>query len=142
MTVEHAKPEPGVTWEGQNLYGILTIRLKNTSGEALRIVRGNPDCDFAIDLRDSSGNSPKRTPLGERLLPKSEEERDVCPVVSVAIFELQPGKEFTERWYIDRLFQLEPGKPYSVKLTWAKGMPAKTPSGKPLRQLSRTLTIK
>jgi len=26
MTVEHAKPEPGVTWEGQNLYGILTIR--------------------------------------------------------------------------------------------------------------------
>ena len=71
MTVEHAKPERGVTREGQNLYGILTIRLKNISGENLTVIAGSPDCDYAIDIRDSSGNPPKLTSLGEHL-PRSE----------------------------------------------------------------------
>jgi hypothetical protein len=143
MTVEHAKPERGLTREGEDLYGILTIRLKNASDEKIPIIVGNPDCDFAIDIRDSSGNPPKLTALGERLLPKSETEREVCPVIGVQVVDLRPEKELKLRWYINRLFELEPGKPYSVKVTWAKGLPAKTPCGRPLRQqLFRTLTVK
>src|SRR5205807_2037463 len=74
LTVEHARPERGLTREGQDLYGILTMRLKNISGETLTVVSGSPNCDFVIDIRDSSGNPPKLTPLGEHL-PKSEAER-------------------------------------------------------------------
>ena len=142
MTVEHAKPQHGVAQEGENLYGILTIRLKNTSGETLTVIDGNPDCDHAIEIRDSSGRSPKLTPLGEHL-PKSEAEREVCPVVTTRILELAPGKEDTVLWYINRLFQLEPGQNYSVRVTRMKGLPAKTSSGRQLqRVLSRTLTFK
>jgi hypothetical protein len=63
--------------------------------------------------------------------------------MSNRIEQLDPGKETSVRWYIRELFQLEPGRPYNVKVTWAKGLPAATPSGRQLRrQLSRTLTIK
>jgi hypothetical protein len=142
MTVEHAKPDPRITEKGQNLYGILTVSLKNISEEPLTLVLGSPHCDFAIDIRDSSGSPPKLTPLGEHL-PKSEAERAECVGMSNRIEQLDPGKETSVRWYIRELFQLEPGRPYNVKVTWAKGLPAATPSGRQLRrQLSRTLTIK
>jgi len=141
LTVEHASPERGLT-EGHDLYGILTLRLKNVSGEPLRIVSGSPYCDFDIDIRDSSGRPPKATALGSHL-PKSEAERDVCPVVSSWFFDLLPGKEYSLRLYLRKMFELEPGRQYNIKVRWAKGLPAATPSGRPLRrELSRTLTIK
>jgi hypothetical protein len=142
MTVEHAKPDPRITEKGQNLYGILTISLKNVSDEPLTVALGSPDCDFAIDIRDSSGSPPKLTPLGEHL-PKSEAERAACAGVSTRIEKLPPGEETFVRWYIKELFQLEPGRPYNIKVTWAKGLRAAAPSGRQLRrQLSRTLTIR
>jgi hypothetical protein len=142
ITVEHAKPDPRITEKGQNLYGILTVSLKNVSDEPLTVALGSPDCDFAIDIRDSSGSPPKLTPLGE-YLPKSEAERAECAGVSNRMEKLQPGEETFVRWYIRKLFQLEPGRPYNIKVTWAKGLPAATPSGRQLRrQLSRTLTIR
>jgi len=142
LTVDHAKPEGGVTSEGQDLYGILTLRLRNVSDEPLTIVRGSPECDFEIDIRDSSGRPVKLTPMGEHL-PKSEAERKGCPIVTAAIFELQPGKEFSLRWHIRDLFQLEPGRPYNIRVRWVKGLPAATPSGRQLRrELSQKLAIK
>lgn len=142
MTVEHAKPQAGVTRQGQNLYGILTIRLKNISGETLSVTVGNPNCDFAIEIRDSTGNSPKLTALGERLLPKSDAERALCPVMSVRLKQLDPGTELIERWQINKLFHLEPSRPYTVRVRWVKGLPERTPSGRQLRrELSRNLTI-
>ena len=142
MTVEHAKPDPRYTRPGQNLYGILTISLKNVSDEPLQIVFGLPNCDFAIDILDSSGEPPKLTPLGERLLPKSEEERVRCPIIGARIEELEPGNVTSIGWDIKRFFQLDPQRPYAVKVTWEKGLPAATPSGRPLRrQLSRILAI-
>jgi hypothetical protein len=142
MTVEHAKPDPRITEKGQNLYGILTISLKNVSDEPLTVALGSPDCEFAIDIRDSSGSQPKLTPLGEHL-PKSEAERAECAGVGTRIEKLPPGEETFVRWYIKELFQLEPGRLYNIRVTWAKGLRAATPSGRQLRrQLSRTLTIR
>ena len=141
LTVEHAKPERGLT-EGQDLYGILTVRLRNVSTESLTIQHGSPLCDLAIEIRDSMGKSPKLTELGEKL-PKTATERADCLGLSNQTVELRPGKEISFRWNINPLFVLERGHPYAIKVTWAKGLPTSSPSGRRLRsQLSQSLAIK
>lgn len=139
LKVEHEHPEPG--FGANDRYGILTITLKNISSEPLKIIVGSPYCDFAVDIWDSAGNPPKATALG-KTLPKSDAERAVCPVLSAGIFELQPGKDYSRHLNINKLFELEFGRSYRIKVRWVKGLPAATPSGRSLRrELSQTLIV-
>jgi hypothetical protein len=140
LSVVHAKPEPGTTREGQNLRGILTVTLKNISDRDLRLLLTSPECDYSIEIRDSSGSLVKPTELGERLLPKTDAERAVCPVMRATWVDIEPGKEYTERWDVNHLFRLDPREEYTVTLGRAKGLPFFNPSGR--RELRRLLTIR
>jgi hypothetical protein len=144
MAVEAASPEPGDARPAGALFGVLKVRLRNISPETLRIVVSNPDCDFAIDIRDVSSRAPaKMTPLGERLLPKSDAERENCQSISHGLVRLQPGKEYSMNLSLPSRYVIERGPEYNVKLTWVKGLPAATPSGRPISPtLSQTATVR
>jgi hypothetical protein len=143
MAVTDAKGNPDGKADGRILRGILTIKIRNVSSETLTVIATNPECDYMINISDASGNPPRQTELGQRLLPKSDAERADCPVLRVAEQHLKPGDVMTEEWDLNRLFHLDPAKSYGVTIARIKGLPAATPSGRSLRRtLAQTLSIK
>ena len=120
----------------------LTVSLKNISSETLTVVTGNPRCDLDIAIVDSTGSPAKPTPLGKRSS-KNDSERAQSLSISYHLHQLPPGKDMSVVLPIKSLFGLEPGREYVARVRWARGLPAKTLSGRPLRgELSRSLAFR
>ncbi len=132
-----ANLRPGAIWHKWEFI----VLLKTVSSRPVTFIETAPECDYAIEVLDSSGKPAALTLAGERL-PRTDEERVQCLTVSIHRETLQPGQEYTEDIDLGRLFRLDPGQTYTVRLRRSRGFPAKGPDGRPVDpELIRSLKV-
>ena len=131
----------GVGEQRTNVASIL-IRIENVSATILTLRESRPECDFVIEVVDSSGRPAERTEKGLRL-PTTQEESRNCESVSYRSLKLEFHQSMTWTLDLPLYFLLDAEKTYSVTLRRSRGLPATDSLGNPINpMLEQTIIIR
>lgn len=119
--------------------GVVEVTIKNTSPLKIRCITSHAFWfDHDVQVLDPDGNPVPLTPLGQSALPvKPGPHPD-----SGAVEDLEPSQQSTETLLLQAIFQIVPGKTYTVRVRRSRGLPPVDAMGRPLPELSATVVIK
>jgi hypothetical protein len=131
-------PEIYAPWDG-----LLEVSVRNISLMPVRVDSGDWTLNYVVEILDSSGKPVPMTEKGKTVadfLAKPRDPRGYYGPAYASI--LKPGQETTGIMGLSQLFQVAPGKAYTIKIKRnAGGLPKVNDYGKPLQQRELSCTV-
>lgn len=124
--------------------GFLNAKIRNISLGPARVEEADWTREYVIEVLDAVGKPVAMTERGKSVADAASRPRDprgyYGPVGSA---NLAPGEENYVQMNIKQIYQVEPGRAYTIKMKRSVGLPKVDEHGKPLQQpeLSCTVTI-
>ncbi len=132
-------PEIYALWEG-----LLNVRVRNVSLGPARVDETDWLFEYTIQVLDASGRPVPMTERGKSRAEEASRPRNPYGYYGPAsAFSLAPGEDVYGQLDISKIYQVQPGKPYTIKLKRTSGLPTVDEYGKPVqrRELSCTVVI-
>jgi hypothetical protein len=134
------RPPPGEVYAPWD--GFLNVRIRNVSLGPARVDEADWTREYTIKVLDSSGRSVPMTERGKSIADALSRPRDPRGYYGPAgSANLTPGEENYVQMNLKQIYQVEPGRAYTIKLKRSAGLPKLDEYGKPLQQRELSCTV-